>query len=131
MKNGGRIPWNATAICETSNISCLMGRHLTHGDSVNHFKDQLFHLVRWSNITLFLPKTSRDCTNSARKSCQVYSLDMRCTREGIWKGDILVADIEELEKMDASEVHAGRLNAKEVLTPKNGEKSYSRSQMEQ
>ena len=39
----------------------------------------------------------------------------------IWKGDILVADIEELEKMDASEIHAKRLNAKEVLTPMNGE----------
>ena len=37
----------------------------------------------------------------------------------IWKGDILVADIE--DKMDASEIHAGRLNAKEVLTPKNGD----------
>ena len=36
---------------------------------------------------------------------------------GIWKGDILVADIEELEKMDASEINAWRLNAKDVLTP--------------
>ena len=33
----------------------------------------------------------------------------------------MVADIEELEKMDAYEIHARRLNAKEVLTPKNGE----------
>ena len=33
----------------------------------------------------------------------------------------MVADIEELQKMDASEVHARRLNAKEVLTPMNGE----------
>ena len=29
----------------------------------------------------------------------------------------MVADTEELEKMDASEIHARRLNAKEVLTP--------------
>ena len=36
---------------------------------------------------------------------------------GIWKGDIVVADIEELEEMDASELYAKRLNAKEVLTP--------------
>ena len=36
---------------------------------------------------------------------------------GVWKGDILIADIEELEEMDASELHARRLNAKEVLTP--------------
>ena len=34
----------------------------------------------------------------------------------IWKGDILVADMEEMEKMDASEIHARRLNAKEVST---------------
>ena len=33
---------------------------------------------------------------------------------GIWKGDVLVADVEELETMDASEIHSKRLNAKEV-----------------
>ena len=36
---------------------------------------------------------------------------------GIWKGDITVADIEELEQTDASELHARRLNAKEESTP--------------
>ena len=35
---------------------------------------------------------------------------------------ILVADIEELKQMDASEIYAKRLNAKEVLTPMSGEK---------
>ena len=34
----------------------------------------------------------------------------------------MVADIEEFEKMDASEIHARRLNAKEVQTPMSGEK---------
>ena len=33
----------------------------------------------------------------------------------------MVADTEELEQIDASELHARRLNAKEVLTPMNGE----------
>ena len=33
----------------------------------------------------------------------------------IWKGDILVADIEELETMGASEIYIKRLNAKEVI----------------
>ena len=36
--------------------------------------------------------------------------------EGIWKGDILVADSEELEKMDAWEIYPRRIDAKEVLT---------------
>ena len=40
----------------------------------------------------------------------------------IWKIDILVADIEDLENMDPSEIHAKRLNVKEVLTPMNDEK---------
>ena len=37
---------------------------------------------------------------------------------GIWKGDVLVSDIEELETMDASEIYSKRLNAKEVIFPK-------------
>ena len=31
---------------------------------------------------------------------------------GIWKGDILVADIEEMEEMDASELHAKKTQCK-------------------
>ena len=34
----------------------------------------------------------------------------------------MIADIEELEQMDASELHARRIVAKEVLTPMEGEK---------
>ena len=33
MTNGGRIPWNVTAICKTFRISFRMGRHLTKGGS--------------------------------------------------------------------------------------------------
>ena len=50
----------------------------------------------------------------------------------VWNGDIMFTDIEELEEMDASEIHARRLNAKEVLTPMKGAKFlYSQSRMEQ
>ena len=41
---------------------------------------------------------------------------------GIWKGGILVADIEELQTMDASEICSKRLNAKEVIFPKENGK---------
>ena len=37
---------------------------------------------------------------------------------GIWKGDVLVADLEELDTMDASDIYSKRLNAKEVIYPK-------------
>ena len=43
----------------------------------------------------------------------------------------MVADIEELENLDASQIRARRPNAKEVLMPKMVTFSYSRSQMEQ
>ena len=37
---------------------------------------------------------------------------------GIWKGDVVIADLEELETMDASEIYSKRLNAKEVIFSK-------------
>ena len=44
---------------------------------------------------------------------------------GIWKGDVLVADVEELETMDASEIYSKkRLNAKEVIFPTEKEKQF-------
>ena len=43
---------------------------------------------------------------------------------GIWKGDILIADLEELETMDASEIYLKRLNTKEVIFPKEGEFTF-------
>ena len=47
---------------------------------------------------------------------------MYCMRgESGKERDIMIADIEELEEMDASELHAGRLDAKEVLTPMKGD----------
>ena len=55
---------------------------------------------------------------SAKENLDCISLEEKSyTRGGIWKGYIMVADIEELEELDASELHARRHNAKEVLTP--------------
>ena len=47
---------------------------------------------------------------------------IHCTRGWLWNGDILVADIEELETMDASEIYSKRLNAKEVIFHKENGK---------
>ena len=37
----------------------------------------------------------------------------------------MVADVEELDNLDASEINSRRSNAKEVLTPESGEKFVS------
>ena len=50
----------------------------------------------------------------------------------IWKGDSMIADLDDLENLDASEIQPQRLNAKEVLTPpKEGTFHFPKSQMEQ
>ena len=50
---------------------------------------------------------------------------------GIWKGDTLIADIEELEKMDASEIYPRKINAKEVLKSQQEKDPYSRQMVHQ
>ena len=97
MKIGGQIPWNAIPICETFKISYLMGRLHMRDVLGNHLKDRSFRLVHWLSITLSVRKTSQESINLERKSYLDCSSDTLCTRVRIWKGDILVADIEELE----------------------------------
>ena len=46
----------------------------------NHFKDQLFQLVHWLSITLFLRKTGQEFINLERKSYLDCSSDTLCTR---------------------------------------------------
>ena len=92
-----------------SKISWQMGKLHMKGDSENHFKAQLLHLVHCWNLSQTPKETERVFVYSERKYYQ-ESIAGR-----IWKGDILVADIEEWEKLDASEIYPRRLNAKEVL----------------
>ena len=80
MKNGGRIPWNVTPICETFKISCLMGRHFMRGGLAYHLMARLFRLEHWSNITPSLRRTRRDYINLVQKSCHVFSSVMYCIR---------------------------------------------------
>ena len=56
-----------------------------------------------------------------QESC-TRNLSWICTDRGvIRKGDILISDIEELERMDASDIYPGQINAKEVLIRRKGD----------
>ena len=108
---------SVTPICETFKISCLMGRHLVRGDSENRLVDPLFHLGAMVECR---PLSAKDLSRLHQFGPKVLPglfLGNALHAVTIWNGDVLVADIEALEKMDASEIHARRLNAKEVLTP--------------
>ena len=39
----------------------------------------------------------------------------------LWEGDILIADLEDLEKLDASEIYPRRINAKETMIRQKGD----------
>ena len=107
----------STPICETSQISYLMGRRPMKDVLGNHLKDRLLHLVHWLSTILLLRRTSQESIYLERKVLPGKFLGFALHAGGIWKGDITVADVEELEEMDASKLDARRLSAKEVLTP--------------
>ena len=94
----------------------LMGINQMKDVMENLLKDQTFRLVHRSNITLFLRQTFQDYINLVQKSCHENSFQSRLNQfgenvlpetflgyalyaGGIWKGDISVADIEELEEI--------------------------------
>ena len=125
MKIRGQILWNVTPICETSQSYYLIGRRPTRDVLGNHLKDLLFHLVHWLSITLLLRRTSQESINLEKSLTWIVPLIRIVRGVGIWKGDILVADVEELETMNASEIYSERLNAKEVIFSKKMEIYFS------
>ena len=86
-----------------------------------HSKDRSFHLVHWLSIILFTAKDQSRIHQFGKKVLPGLFLGYALDAGEIWKGDVLIADIEELETMDASEIYSKRLNAKEVIFPKEKE----------
>ena len=118
MKVGGQILWNVTPICETSQIYFQMGRRAMKDVLGNHlFKG---FIIPFGSLVEYHPKTAKDQSRIHHfgKSFTSIVPRIRSLRGGIWKGDVLIADLEELETMDASEIYSKRLNAKEVILPK-------------
>ena len=94
-------------------------------------KDRSFRLIHWFSITLFLRKTSQESINLERKSYLDCSSDTHRTRREFGRVTYWVADIEELETMDASEIYSKRLNAKEVIFYQKVENSFFQPQMDE
>ena len=91
-------------------------------------------IVPFGSLVEYYPFTAKDQSRIHQFGKEVLpGLFLGCALYAgrIWKGDIIVADIEELETMDASEIYSKRLNAKEVIFPKEMEISYSQSQMDE
>ena len=91
-------------------------------------------IIPFGSLVEYYPITAKDQSRIHQFGKKVlpglflgYALDAG----GIWKGDVLVADLEELETMDASETYSKRLNAKEVIFPKEKGEFIFQSQMDE
>ena len=78
-------------------------------------------IIPFGSLVEYHPRTAKDQSRIhqfGKKILLGLFLGYALYAGGIWKGDVLVADLEELETMDASEIYSKRLNAKEVIFPK-------------
>ena len=84
-------------------------------------------IIPFGSLVEYHPITAKNQSRIhqfGRKFCLDCSSDALFTRGGTWKGDVLIADLKELETMDASEIYSKRLNAKEVIFPQKGEFTF-------
>ena len=78
-------------------------------------------IIPFGSLVEYYPISAKDQSRIhqfGKKALPGLFLGYALYAEGIWKGDVLVADREELETMDASKIYSGRLNAEEVIFPK-------------
>ena len=81
----------------------------------DHSKGQLYLLEQWLNIIRRHRKIRREFINLGKKVLPGIFLGYELIAGGIWKGDMLIADLEDLEKLDASDFYPRGIKAKEVL----------------
>ena len=99
MKVGGQILWNVTLICETSQISYLMGRRPMKDVLAKPLKGPI---IPFGSLVEYHPITAKDQSRIhqfGKKVLPGLFLGYALYAGGIWKGDVLVADLEELETM--------------------------------
>ena len=115
MISGELFLSSAIAICEMSKISWQTGKLRTNEDFGESFKGPI---IPFGALVEYLPNSERDKARIHQFGKNVLPgifLGYALIAGGMWKGDILIADIEELEKLAASENNPRSLNAKEVL----------------
>ena len=115
IKGGGQILWNAMAFCEMSKSSWQMGKLRMKEDLENHSKAQQIPSGAMVEYHPSSPKDQARIHQVGKKILPGIFLGYELVAGGIWKGDVLIADLEDLEKLDPSNIYPRRINAKEVL----------------
>ena len=136
MKNCGRILWNAVAICEMFKTSWQMENSLRKAIRRTIFRPinsvLIADLEELEKMDASFGATVEHHSISVRDQSKLHQFGKNVLL-GIsfgyalfagrnWKEYIWVADIEELEILDASDIDARRLNAKQMLKPQRCDK---------
>ena len=106
MKNGGQIPWNVTPICETFTDLMSDGKTPYERRFGKPFKGPI---IPFGSLVEYYPISAKDQSRIhqfGKKVLPGLFLGYASYAGGIWKGDVLVADLEELETRDASEIYS-------------------------
>ena len=118
--------WNNSTKSKRRDISCfgliLWSAVAIFGTSKTTWRTIWKTIHRANNFIWSIGRKQSDINAWSIENSPVWhesftrNLSWLCTdRGGLWKGDIMIADIEELEKMGASEIYPRRINAKEIL----------------
>ena len=105
MRDGDLIPWNAAAICEMSKTSVADGKTRYERRFGEPFKGPI---IPFGALVEYHPIATRDQARLhqfGKKILPAIFLGYALIVAGLWKGDILIADLEVLENMDASEIY--------------------------
>ena len=92
MKVGGQIPWNVTPICEMSQIYYLMGRRFGQP-----FEGPIIPFGSLVEDYRISAKDQSRIHQFGKKVLPGLFLGYALYTGGIWKGDVLAADLEELD----------------------------------
>ena len=109
-----------------------MGRLHTKDVLGNVFKGPI---IPFGSLVAYHPKTAKDQSRIhqfGKKVLPGLFLGYALYAGGIWKGDVLVADLEELETMDAPEIYIKKDSMRRRwYFPKKMENSFLQSQMDE
>ena len=125
LQSGLDEKWWADSVecsCCLRNVQDLLADGKTPHDSQfgEPFKGTSFRSVQWFENHPISAKDQSRHHQCAKTVSPGTFLGCALVAGGIWQRDFTVADIEEFGKLDASEILARRLNAKEVLTSIKG-----------
>ena len=120
MKNGGFLLWNAVVFCDMFKTSWTMGKTPYERRFGEPFKGPITSSGAMVEYHPTSPKDQARIHQFGKKVLAGIFLGFQLIAEGIWKGDISIADLEDLEKLDASDIYPRRINAKEALISQKG-----------